>query len=355
MDAFEERPQQREMASYVRDALAGGGQYLVEAGTGVGKSLAYLVPAALHALHNERRVVVSTNTIGLQEQLLTKDIPALRQMLVDAGVIESDEDLRVSLLKGRANYLCLQRWTASYGASMADPDFGRLASSMLLWLPETETGDRSELGLDHNDYLTWQRVSAQDADCLSRQNSWVREGYCFLARARRAAESAHIIIVNHALLLADLAAGGSAIPAYDALIVDEAHNLEETATRQFGASVSRRQLHGRPRWHPPPAWWPGAPRRRRRAPPQPRRRVPFGRRQRDSPPRRSSTRTPRPLPQHARRPASRRRRRPRAHLRRHTLWPRVGRCRGRRGLARRRPPGHLQPRGERRPGPGRRW
>jgi DNA polymerase-3 subunit epsilon/ATP-dependent DNA helicase DinG len=242
LDRFEDRAEQREMAEAVRQAMTEGGHWLIEAGTGVGKSLAYLLPAALHALRNGERVVVSTNTINLQEQLLTKDIPALRRILVRAGIIGDEDDLRASLLKGRSNYLCIRRWIASYGAHAADPDFARLGSAMLLWLPQTETGDRSELSLDHNEWVTWQRFSAQDTDCLSRPNSFVREGKCFLQRARKAAESAHIVVVNHALLLADIASGGSALPAYDHLVVDEAHNLEDTATKQFGGSVSRRIL-----------------------------------------------------------------------------------------------------------------
>ncbi len=238
---FEERPEQVEMADAVRRAM-GGGHWLMEAGTGVGKSLAYLVPAALHALTNGERVVISTNTINLQEQLFQKDIPALRQMLRSAGVIEKDEDLRASLLKGRGNYLCLRRWTASYAASLGDPDFARLAASMLLWLPETETGDRGELNFSHNDWLTWQRFSAQDTDCLQRPNSYVRESRCFLQRARKGAESAHLLVVNHSLLLADIASGGNVLPPYDHLIIDEAHNLEDQATQQFGGSASRRML-----------------------------------------------------------------------------------------------------------------
>jgi DNA polymerase-3 subunit epsilon/ATP-dependent DNA helicase DinG len=241
IERFEERQEQREMAEAVREAMLAG-HWLIEAGTGVGKSLAYLIPAALHALKNGERVVISTNTINLQEQLLKKDIPALKRILKAAGVIEDESELRASLLKGRANYLCVRRWTASYGQYMADPDFASLASSMLLWLPKTETGDRSELSLDHQDYLTWQRFSAADTDCLQRPNRYVRGGQCFLARARRAAETAHIVIVNHALLLADIAAGGSALPPFDHLIVDEAHNLEDTATRQFGGSASRRSV-----------------------------------------------------------------------------------------------------------------
>jgi len=241
-EGFEERPQQLRMAEAVAAALADGGHWLIEAGTGVGKSLAYLVPAALHALHNGERVVISTNTIALQEQLLSKDIPALRKMLMAAGVIREEGELRASLLKGRGNYLCLKRWTAGYAMSMADPDFAHLGAAMLLWLPETETGDRSELNFDYYDYRTWQRFSAQDTDCLTRQNPWVRDGTCFLQRARKAAESAHLLIVNHALLLADLASGGSALPPFDHLILDEAHNLEDQATKQFGGSVSARMV-----------------------------------------------------------------------------------------------------------------
>ena len=239
---FEERNQQLRMAVKAGEAFAEGGQYLIEAGTGVGKSLAYLLPAALHALRNEDRVVVSTNTINLQEQILTKDIPQLRRMLVAAGVIESEGDLRVSLLKGRGNYLCLRRLAANAAMAAGDPDFAHLSAAMYLWLPETTTGDRSELSLEHNDYITWPRISAAETDCLARQNTYVRDGSCFLLRARKTAESAHIIVVNHALLLADLASNGSAIPSFQNLVVDEAHNLEEVATRQFGAVHTRRRF-----------------------------------------------------------------------------------------------------------------
>ena len=189
MFEFEERPQQLKMLMRVGEAFANGGQHLIEAGTGVGKSLAYLLPSALHALQNDDRVVVSTNTINLQEQILGKDIPQLRRMLVAAGVIEHEQDLRVSLLKGRGNYLCLRRFAANAVMATGDPDFAHLNASMYLWLQETETGDRSELSLDHTDYLTWPRVSAAETDCLARQNTYVRDGSCFLLRARKAAEA----------------------------------------------------------------------------------------------------------------------------------------------------------------------
>ncbi len=241
VERFEERPQQEEMAEAVAGAFSDGGHWLVEAGTGVGKSLAYLIPAALYALRNGTRVVVSTNTIALQEQLLGKDVPALREILREAGAIASPDELRVALLKGRANYLCVQRWMG-HPASLSDPDVARLAGSLARWLPKTHTGDRSELRLDRGARSAWTRFSAADADCLSRQHTFVREGRCFLQRARKTAEGAHVVIVNHALLLADLASGGSAIPAYDHLIIDEAHNLEGQATQQFGLHIGVRQV-----------------------------------------------------------------------------------------------------------------
>ena len=240
-ERFEQRPEQLQMAESVRLAFQRGGHQLIEAGTGVGKSLAYLLPAALHAIKNGERVIVSTNTIALQEQLLSKDIPALRQVLLDSGVIKEPDEFRAALLKGRSNYLCMKRWVANYAAGLGDPDFARLSSAMLIWLGETTTGDRSEINLDPNEWVTWQRFSAQDTDCLARQDRHVREGNCFLQRARQAAESAHILVVNHALLLADLVVGGSAIPDFDHLVIDEAHNLEDAATNQFGGSVSLRK------------------------------------------------------------------------------------------------------------------
>ena len=241
VERFEERPQQAEMAEAVAGAFSDGGHWLIEAGTGVGKSLAYLIPAALHALRNGTRVVISTNTIALQEQLLGKDVPALREILRESGAIARPEDLRVALLKGRANYLCVQRWMG-HPASLADPDVARLAGSLARWLPKTQSGDRSELRLDPGARSAWARFSAADADCLSRQHTFVREGRCFLQRARKTAEGAHLVVVNHALLLADLASGGSAIPAFDHLIVDEAHNLEGQATQQFGLHIGGRQV-----------------------------------------------------------------------------------------------------------------
>lgn len=242
LPGYAERAEQLEMAEAVRESFEDGGHLLVEAGTGVGKSLAYLVPAALDAVRNGRRVVVSTNTIALQEQLLQKDVPVLRRALVEAGVITSPDALRVSVLKGRSNYLCYARWVGSFISGVRDPDVARLSAGLLLWIEKTATGDRSELRLSPDESAAWSRVSAADAQCLARQVTQVREGNCFLWRARKAAEAAHIIVVNHALLLADVAREGNVLPQFEHLIIDEAHNFEGVATDQFGSSLSPRAV-----------------------------------------------------------------------------------------------------------------
>ena len=234
MDAFEVRREQVEMARQVAKAINDGGRLIVEAGTGVGKSLAYLVPAAMYALANNRRVVVSTNTINLQEQLLDKDIPILVKALDNAEGVDA-ERFRYTQLKGRANYVCMQRWAHLRSGDTLSESEARLLAKTLVWLRTTCSGDRSELNLGRRDAAApWDRVSAQGAvDCPRAR------GPCFLRAARERAAASHLVIVNHALLLTDLASGGSVIPDHDVLIIDEAHHLEEQATRHLGFDVSR--------------------------------------------------------------------------------------------------------------------
>ncbi|MFQ6020108.1 MAG: ATP-dependent DNA helicase, partial [Dehalococcoidia bacterium] len=213
---------------------------MVEAGTGTGKSLAYLIPAACHALANGSRVVVSTATINLQEQLSGKDIAALKSLLqARPGPAEGGpaRELRSAQLKGRRNYLCLRRFAAMQGAAALSDDEAKLMARLLIWLVEAESGDRSELNLSPAEEALWPRLSAEGMDCQAQNCPFVAEGTCFLHRARRRAEAAHIVVVNHALLLSDVAVGGYLLPPYDNLIVDEAHHLEEEATRRFGFSA----------------------------------------------------------------------------------------------------------------------
>ena len=231
---FEERPQQIEMARAVTETINSSGRLIVEAGTGVGKSLAYLLPAALYATSNSRRIVVSTNTINLQEQLVHKDLPMVKEALREIDPDAADK-LRFTELKGRANYLCFKRWRQMLFSADLDESHARLIGKTLSWVLDTETGDRSELNLGHRRAAAaWDRLSAQRAhDCPTQS------GPCFLRAAREEAAASHIIVVNHSLLLSDIAAGGSAVPDHDLLIVDEAHHLEDAATDQLGFSVAQ--------------------------------------------------------------------------------------------------------------------
>ena len=237
MPGFEERSEQLAMARAVADAVNHGKRLMVEAGTGVGKSLAYLLPAAMYALANNKRVVVSTNTINLQEQLITKDVPTLVEAL-EAGETGSAQELRYCHLKGRANYLCLRRWYHLLSGDVLSDDEARLASKVLVWLQSTATGDRSELNLgNRNSSAPWTRLSSDGAlECPGVS------GVCFLRSARDKAAASHLVIVNHALLMSDLTAGGTLIPDYDILIVDEAHHLEEEATRHLGFELGQASI-----------------------------------------------------------------------------------------------------------------
>ena len=237
MEGFEEREEQIAMARAVAGAINEGKRLIVEAGTGVGKSLAYLLPAALYALANNRRVVVSTNTINLQEQLLSKDLPALVGALREAEY-EGVEDFRFSQLKGRANYLCLKRWSHLASGDRLSDDEARLLSKVLVWLRSTTAGDRAELNLaNRNAAAPWDRISAQGA-----RNCTGVSGVCFLRGARERAASSHLVVVNHALLMSDIVAGRALIPEHDILIVDEAHHLEEEATRHLGFEIAQSDI-----------------------------------------------------------------------------------------------------------------
>jgi DNA polymerase-3 subunit epsilon/ATP-dependent DNA helicase DinG len=234
MAGYEQRPQQVAMADAVATAVETGDHLIVEAGTGVGKSLAYLVPAALHALAGKGAVVISTNTINLQQQLLDKDIPAVRSVLAALGI--DGDKLRAAQLKGRSNYLCYRKWAHAQAVEGTDNETARVLGKCLVWLQTTATGDRGELGLDRRDHAVFTRLSAQGAAGCPAP-----EGPCFLRRARTEAQAADLIIVNHSLLLADLAMGGGIIPPHSALVIDEAHHLESVATSHLGFSIFQAQ------------------------------------------------------------------------------------------------------------------
>jgi predicted DnaQ family exonuclease/DinG family helicase len=232
---YEHRPQQVAMLRAVADALNQGQHLLVEAPTGVGKSLAYLIPAVHWAMRNGERVVISTNTINLQEQLHRKDLPDLARVL--------PFECRAAVLKGRSHYLCPARLQTLRRRGANSPDEARLLAKILVWLPETADGDGDRLFLPNAvERAMWGQLSAQHEGCDPERCRRFHEGVCYFYRARREAESAHLIIVNHALLLADVAVQNRALPEYNYLIVDEAHHLEAATTSSLSSEIDHAHL-----------------------------------------------------------------------------------------------------------------
>jgi ATP-dependent DNA helicase DinG len=247
---YEDRPSQRDMAAYISDAYNAGGTVLLEAGTGIGKSFAYLVPALAWAKANKQRTVVSTNTINLQEQLVGKDLPLLKKAL-------STEEWEPSfaLLKGWRNYLCLARLqTAMAGQrSLLEPEKQQELTALSAWAGRTSDGSLSDL-TEAPSPDVWDEVSAE-ADLCTRMKCPHYEP-CFLFRARRRAAEADVVVVNHHLLASDLAVrkaqenweDAAVLPPYKRLILDEAHHLEDVAATHLGIRVTSlgvRRLLGR--------------------------------------------------------------------------------------------------------------
>lgn len=234
---YEERPEQLRMSCAVAEAFNHGRLALIEAGTGTGKSLAYLLPALLWALHNEERVVVSTNTINLQEQLIRKDLPFLRQA---TGL-----KFRAVLVKGRSNYLCRRRTeTVRMEPGLFDDEQAGELNNLLAWAEQTNEGSKEELTFVPR-YEVWEEVCCEIDQCAR-----VRCGHygdCFFHRARRQAAQADLLVVNHALLLSDLSlrhqtdnySSAAVLPPFDRIIIDEAHHLEDVATHFFSSQVTR--------------------------------------------------------------------------------------------------------------------
>jgi len=235
---YETREGQIQMALAVAQAFSGGGHLVVEAGTGTGKSLAYLAPAFLWARRNNTRVVVSTNTINLQEQMIHKDIPAISDAL--------GEEVRAVMVKGRANYLCLRklnRVLADQDRAL-EPALRGAFGQVLEWAYGTDTGDRSDMDFEP-DSDVWEMVSSESDMCLHAKCPHFAE--CFFHRARKEIEGAEILVVNHHILFADASIRSqlgpdverAVLPRYRAVILDEAHNAADIATEYFGRMASR--------------------------------------------------------------------------------------------------------------------
>ncbi len=228
--SYEYRDQQVEMMQAIAEAFNAGTHLMVEAGTGTGKSLAYLLPAIEWAVQNRQRVVISTNTINLQEQLASKDLPQLREMLYK---------FHFQVLKGRIHYLCRQQFEALRRRGPTSHDEMRVLAKVILWLPNTLDGDGDGIFLPtREERAVWYDISAANEACDPDRCPFFQSDRCFFYRARAKAEGAHILIVNHALLLADVAAQNRVLPEYDLLVVDEAHHLESATTEALRYTVS---------------------------------------------------------------------------------------------------------------------
>ncbi len=226
LPGWEPRAPQSAMAEGVARALEREECLVVEAGTGVGKSLAYLIPAALWAVRNARRVIVSTHTRALQEQLINGDLPVVARVLQELGL-----PLKYSMLMGADNYLCVQRLTRLRAQpALISDEAQETVATLDAWARDAQTGYRASLPVPVPQNL-WDRLARDTDICYGQAGpSWER---CLWRRDRERADKASIVVVNHALLLS-----GARLPPYDALILDEAHNLEEAAVSRFGFEVS---------------------------------------------------------------------------------------------------------------------
>ena len=239
--AYEDRPGQRTMLRRVAEAYNGGGVTLVEAGTGTGKSLAYLIPSAEWALRNGERTMISTNTINLQEQLDQKDLPLVRRLL--------GEEVDWELVKGRGNYISIRRaqLAAESAPLLFSDDRGDELDQLIGWIGQTEDGSHADLTFVPTEDV-WDEVKSDADICLRARCPHFQA--CFYQRSRRRAASATLLITNHHLLFTDLSVrmatqnykDSAVLPAYRHLILDEAHNIEDAATSHLGSEVTRRGM-----------------------------------------------------------------------------------------------------------------
>lgn len=226
---YESREAQDLMIHEVSTALAEDKHLLIEAGTGTGKSLGYLLPAIYHSVRNEQKVMVSTHTINLQDQLHERDIPLLTRVV--------PFPFKASIFKGRGHYLCLRK----FEHRLIKKDFtstreeALTAAQMLVWLTQTTTGDDEELNLSGRGGDFWETVASDTDSCLGRACPWFRK--CFYHRAKHEAGISDVVVTNHSKLFADVKAGHQLLPAYEHLVIDEAHHLEDIAGKHLGMQM----------------------------------------------------------------------------------------------------------------------
>ncbi|HEX7511583.1 MAG TPA: exonuclease domain-containing protein, partial [Chitinivibrionales bacterium] len=231
MPGFIERPSQTAMAQGAMEALNTGSIFIAEAGTGTGKSLAYLIPSALYALKNNCRVLISTHTRNLQDQLISKDLPVVEKVL--------GEKLEYSVLKGRSNYLCIRQFYRLLSGDLADLSYRERMGMLPLirWAMETKTGDIEEQNQFNIKWFSriWRMLSADAHVCEGKRCAEFAD--CYLQRARQSALGSHIVIINHALFFSELCSESSFLGSLGAIVFDEAHHLESCGHRYLRVEV----------------------------------------------------------------------------------------------------------------------
>lgn len=226
---YEEREAQSVMLGEVSRAFDEDKHLLVEAGTGTGKSLGYLLPSIYHSVKQDERVMVSTHTINLQEQLRERDIPLLTEVV--------PFPFRAAVFKGRQHYLCLRKFEHKINRrDFATPkEEVMTAAQLIVWLAQTETGDDEELNLGNRGGDFWETVASESDSCLGRACPWFRK--CYYHKAKHEAGVADVVITNHSKLFTDIQAGHQLLPAYERLVIDEAHHLEDVAGKHLGLQM----------------------------------------------------------------------------------------------------------------------
>jgi ATP-dependent DNA helicase DinG len=237
---YEDREAQERMLEEVESAFEQEKHLLIEAGTGTGKSLGYLIPSLYYGIKHDKKMLVSTHTINLQEQIRERDIPLLMD-LFPVG-------FKAAVFKGRSHYLCLRKFESKMGQQ--DFEHGKedrlTAGQMLVWLGETEHGDDEELHFNNKGSQFWHTVSSDSDSCLNRACPWFKK--CFYHRARNNASNADLVITNHSMLFTDTKADSRLLPSYKHLVIDEAHHFEEVASKHLGIEVFYGALVGT-------LWW----------------------------------------------------------------------------------------------------
>ncbi|WP_176717329.1 ATP-dependent DNA helicase DinG [Vulcanibacillus modesticaldus] len=232
---FELRPAQKGMSNEVWNAFLDQTHLMVEAGTGTGKSLAYLIPSVFWTKQQNEKIVIATHTINLQEQLFQRDIPLLKKIL--------PFDFSATILKGRSNYLCLRKFEQhlmQVNQINLSIDGMTDLGQVLTWVTLTKTGDVEEINLSQTGRSLWNEISSDPDSCLNHMCPWFRS--CFYHRARQRAQTADLIITNHSLLLTNLKADNRILPGFNYLVIDEAHQFEEVATKHLGFELNQYQF-----------------------------------------------------------------------------------------------------------------